>query len=119
MAPHYDLMENIGIVVAGRRRFILFPPEELKNLYVGPIELTPAGTPVSLVDPHNPETLYAGAAPVAIYRSIDGGAHWRQASRPDIADRAKMPFPCRVMRMARDPASPRHLFAAIEVNGRL
>lgn len=55
VAPHYDLMENIGIVVAGRRRFILFPPDEIKNLYVGPFELTPAGTPVSLVDPLNPD----------------------------------------------------------------
>ena len=55
VAPHYDLMENIGVVVAGRRRFILFPPDELKNLYVGPLELTPAGTPVSLVDPDNPD----------------------------------------------------------------
>lgn len=55
VAPHYDLMENIGVVVAGRRRFTLFPPDELKNLYVGPIELTPAGTPVSLVDPVNPD----------------------------------------------------------------
>jgi hypothetical protein len=55
VAPHYDLMENIGIVVAGRRRFILFPPDELKNLYVGPFELTPAGTPVSLVDPDRPD----------------------------------------------------------------
>lgn len=55
VAPHYDLMENVGIVVAGRRRFILFPPDELRNLYVGPFELTPAGTPVSLVDPGNPD----------------------------------------------------------------
>jgi mannose-6-phosphate isomerase-like protein (cupin superfamily) len=55
VAPHYDLMENVGIVVAGRRRFTLFPPDELKNLYVGPFELTPAGTPVSLVDPQNPD----------------------------------------------------------------
>jgi hypothetical protein len=70
-----------------------------------------------LVDPHNPETIYAGAAPVAIYRSTDGGAHWRLASSPEIPDRATMPFPCRVMRIARDSASPRHLFAAIEVNG--
>jgi hypothetical protein len=55
VAAHYDLMENIGIVVAGRRRFTLFPPDELKNMYVGPFELTPAGTPVSLVDPHDPD----------------------------------------------------------------
>lgn len=55
VAVHYDLMENIGVVVAGRRRFILFPPGELKNLYPGPLELTPAGTPVSLVDPSDPD----------------------------------------------------------------
>jgi len=55
VAPHYDLMENIGVVVAGRRRFTLFPPDEMKNLYPGPLELTPAGTPVSLVDPANPD----------------------------------------------------------------
>lgn len=55
VAPHYDLYENIGIVVAGRRRFTLFPPEQLPNLYAGPLELTPAGTPVSLVDLDAPD----------------------------------------------------------------
>jgi len=49
VAPHYDLKENIGVVVAGRRRFTLFPPEQMANLYPGPLELTPAGTPVSMV----------------------------------------------------------------------
>jgi hypothetical protein len=55
VATHYDLMENIGIVIAGRRRFTVFPPEQIANLYPGPFELTPAGTPVSLVDPANPD----------------------------------------------------------------
>jgi hypothetical protein len=50
VAPHYDLKENIGIVIAGRRRFTVFPPDQLANLYPGPFELTPAGTPVSMVD---------------------------------------------------------------------
>ncbi|MFN3388208.1 MAG: cupin-like domain-containing protein [Allosphingosinicella sp.] len=50
VAPHYDLMENIGVVVAGRRRFTLFPPEQIANLYPGPFEYTPAGTPVSMVE---------------------------------------------------------------------
>jgi len=55
VAPHYDLMENIGVVVAGRRRFTVFPPNQLPNLYPGPFELTPAGTPISLVDLEAPD----------------------------------------------------------------
>lgn len=55
VATHYDLMENIAVVVAGRRRFTLFPPEQIANLYIGPFDLTPAGTPVSMVDPDAPD----------------------------------------------------------------
>jgi len=55
VATHHDVMENVAIVVAGRRRFTLFPPEQMPNLYVGPFEFTPAGTPVSLVDPESPD----------------------------------------------------------------
>lgn len=55
VAPHYDLMENIGVVVAGRRRFTLFPPDQIANLYPGPFEYTPAGTPVSMVELADPD----------------------------------------------------------------
>jgi mannose-6-phosphate isomerase-like protein (cupin superfamily) len=55
VATHYDLQENVGVVVAGRRRFTVFPPQQLPNLYPGPFELTPAGTPISMVDPYNPD----------------------------------------------------------------
>lgn len=55
VSAHYDLMENVGCVVAGRRRFTLFPPDQIGNLYVGPFELTPAGTPVSMVDANAPD----------------------------------------------------------------
>lgn len=52
---HFDEMSNIACVVSGRRRFTLFPPEEIANLYIGPLEFTPAGAPVSMVSLENPE----------------------------------------------------------------
>ncbi len=52
--PHFDVSDNIAVVAAGKRRFTLFPPEQINNLYIGPIDITPAGQPmsrVSLIDP--------------------------------------------------------------------
>ncbi|GAB2506765.1 cupin-like domain-containing protein [Microbulbifer agarilyticus] len=48
VATHNDDAENVACVAAGRRRFTLFPPGQLPNLYMGPLNKTPAGTPVSL-----------------------------------------------------------------------
>lgn len=50
IAAHHDVPDNIACVAAGHRRFTLFPPQQLENLYVGPIDFNPAGQAVSLVD---------------------------------------------------------------------
>jgi hypothetical protein len=52
---HFDAMKNLACCIAGKRRFTLFPPEQVDNLYVGPIDLTPAGQAISLVDMKNPD----------------------------------------------------------------
>lgn len=52
---HFDEMNNIACVVSGTRRFTLFPPEQVANLYIGPLEYTPAGAPVSMVSLENPD----------------------------------------------------------------
>jgi cupin-like protein len=55
VAPHFDAADNLACVAAGRRRFVLFPPDQVGNLYVGPFDLTPAGVPVSIVPLDDPD----------------------------------------------------------------
>jgi uncharacterized protein (DUF924 family)/photosystem II stability/assembly factor-like uncharacterized protein len=70
-----------------------------------------------LVDPKDPKTLYAGTSPVAVYRSQDGGDNWRRLAEPRLPERVRMPFACRVMRLAKDPGRPAEIYAVLEVNG--
>ncbi len=55
VATHHDTVENIACVAAGRRRFTLFPPEQVSNLYMGPFHITPAGTAVSMAHVTQPD----------------------------------------------------------------
>ena len=48
ISAHYDTVDNLACVVAGRRRFTLYAPELVGKLYPGPIDHTMAGQPVSL-----------------------------------------------------------------------
>ncbi|VVT01149.1 cupin-like domain-containing protein [Erythrobacter sp. EC-HK427] len=69
VAAHYDLMENVAICVSGQRRFTLFPPNAMADLYPGPFELTPAGTPVSMVDFAAPDLSVFPRFPQAMARA--------------------------------------------------
>ena len=53
IAAHFDTSENIACTIAGKRRFLIFPPNEIENIYAGPIDYNMAGPPSSLVDPLN------------------------------------------------------------------
>jgi hypothetical protein len=52
---HFDESGNVACVVAGRRRFTLFAPEQVANLYIGPLDFAPTGTPISLVSFREPD----------------------------------------------------------------
>lgn len=55
VAAHSDAADNIAYCAIGRRRFTLFAPEQVTNLYLGPLEPTPAGTPIAMTDPDEPD----------------------------------------------------------------
>lgn len=75
--PHWDLPQNIACVAAGRRRFTLFPPDQMKHMYMGPIDVTLAGQPCSLVDINAPDLSrfpkYAEAATHALSAELGPG----------------------------------------------
>ncbi len=77
VAAHQDPNENIAAVVAGKRRFTLFPPEQIGNLYIGPIDRTPAGTAISMVDFDAPDLdahpRFADAIAAALVADLEPG----------------------------------------------
>ncbi|WP_454759595.1 cupin-like domain-containing protein [Caulobacter segnis] len=78
VACHYDSFDNLACVVSGRRRFTLYPPDAIGDLYVGPIDHTLAGQPISLAagaapdDPRYPR-FAANAADHAIVFELEPG----------------------------------------------
>ena len=74
---HYDMSDNIACVVSGHRRFTFFPPDQLANLYVGPLEFTPAGQPTSMVNVAAPDLVryprFAQALAVAEVAELEPG----------------------------------------------
>lgn len=48
VSSHYDTYDNLICCVAGTRKFTLYSPDCVGSLYVGPIDNTMAGQPVSL-----------------------------------------------------------------------
>ena len=75
---HVDEWNNVACVVAGSRRFTLFPPEQVANLYIGPLDFAPTGAAMSMVSLRDPDfTRYPkfraamAAAQVAVLQAGD------------------------------------------------
>lgn len=77
VATHHDPSENIACCGAGKRRFTIFPPDQVENLYVGPFEMSPAGAAISMVNLQEPEfdryPKFAKALEVAMQADLEPG----------------------------------------------
>jgi photosystem II stability/assembly factor-like uncharacterized protein len=68
------------------------------------------------IDPSNPDIIFAGTRPAALYRSKDGGKSWKQLA-VDMADECPNVRIPRVTALVVDPSDPRTVWAGVEVDG--
>lgn len=77
IAAHNDIANNVAVAAVGRRRFTLFPPDQIANLYLGPLEYSPGGRPISMVDFADPDLtaypLFEWALEAAMVAELEPG----------------------------------------------
>ncbi|MBS0560865.1 MAG: hypothetical protein JSR21_12490 [Proteobacteria bacterium] len=106
-----------GIVFAGAKGGVLRSDDAGATWSFRGFPETGAAIWSVMVHPDDPSILLAGASPIGVFRSEDGGKSWRRMPDPRVPERVAMPFPCRVMRFASRPGRVEEIFAALEVNG--
>jgi hypothetical protein len=52
---HVDASHNLAVVLCGRRRFTLFPTDQVGNLYMGPLDFAPTLSAITTARPDSPD----------------------------------------------------------------
>ncbi|KAF1709782.1 transcription factor [Pseudoxanthomonas kalamensis DSM 18571] len=52
---HFDSSHNIAVALCGQRRFTLFPPEQIGNLYIGPPDFAPTAAAITVARLDRPD----------------------------------------------------------------
>ena len=68
------------------------------------------------VDPANPDIIFAGTRPAALFRSTDGGCTWQKLPADIVEECPNVGVP-RVTALTVDPSDPSIVWAGIEVDG--
>jgi photosystem II stability/assembly factor-like uncharacterized protein len=67
-------------------------------------------------DPSDPDTMFAGTRPAALFRSTDGGRHWDKLRVEMVEECPNVGVP-RVTALTVDPADRKIIWAGVEVDG--
>ena len=141
MAAGEDRWEPLtrGLPEAPAIRAIATHPDRADTLYVGTqhgpyrstdhgehwekLDVPDHGLPVwsLLIDPRDPEVLYAGYENCEIFSSEDGGERWRQlpvtVRFPEVTVAPGANPAKRVLELSASPSNPDEIYGAIEVGG--